>query len=131
MNMTSPRLLAAASIAALLALSACDKADNTISADGPIDTQAAELAKAEQVTLPPAIANSRTYRCKDNSLIYVNFLTDGVTANVRDVQESPPRTILTAPAAGQPFVSEGFSLSGDTDVVTYTSPDSGTQSCRA
>jgi hypothetical protein len=95
-----------------------------------VDPQAAELAKAPPVTLPPAIRESKTYRCKDNSLVYVSFMDDNLTAMVRDKQEEPPIATLKAPEPGAPFVADGFSLSGSGASVTYTSPDSGTLTCK-
>ena len=116
--------------AALLALAGCNSEPETITADKN-DPQAEALAKAAPVELPPAIKASKTYRCKDNSLVYITFLTDGMTAMVRDKQEEPPVATLKAPAAGEAFVSEGYSLSGDGDTVTYNSPDAGSQTCSA
>ena len=46
--------------------------------------------------LPPAIAASKTYRCKDNSLVYVDWLSDNKTANVRGRQERRRRPKLVA-----------------------------------
>ncbi len=122
-------VFAAASVAASLSLAACSNEPEVV--DPNPDPQAAELAKAPPVTLPPAIRESKTYRCKDNSLVYVTYLADDVTAMVRDKQEEPPVATLKAPAAGQPFVSEGFSLSVDGNSITYNSPDKGTQTCKA
>ena len=124
------RIALAALTAAFCALSGCGETE-TVTGNGPADPQAGNLAKAAPVTLPPAILESKTYRCADNSLVYINFLTDGLTVNVRDKQEEPPIATLKAPEPGAPFVSEGFSLSGSGDTVTYTSPDSGTQTCRS
>ncbi len=122
-------VFAAASVAASLSLAACSNEPEVV--DNNPDPQAAELAKAPPVTLPPAIKESKTYRCKDNSLVYVTYLADNVTAMVRDKQEEPPVATLKAPAAGEPFVSEGFSLSVNGNSITYNSPDKGTQSCKA
>jgi hypothetical protein len=99
------------------------------------DPQAEALKNAPPVELPPAIKAAKTYRCKDNSLVYISFLTDDVSAMVRDKQEEPPVATLKAPAPGKPFVGvgdtgKGFSLSGSGDTVSYTSPDGGTQSCK-
>jgi hypothetical protein len=101
-----------------------------IVADATPDTQAEQLANAAPVTLPPAIRESKTYRCTDNSVVYVSYMDDGVTAMVRDKQEEPPIATLKAPKAGEPFVSEGFSLSGSGGSVRYASPDSGTLTCK-
>ena len=123
-------LIAAASLAAFLTLAACDKKPETISANAN-DPQAEELAKAPPVTLPPPIKESKIYRCKDNSLVYVSYMADDVTAMVRDKQEEPPVATLKAPAKGEPFVSEGFSLKVDGQTITYNSPDKGQQSCKS
>ncbi|MDP9416219.1 MAG: hypothetical protein M3Q08_19425, partial [Pseudomonadota bacterium] len=112
-------VFAAASVAASLSLAACSNEPEVVDANP--DPQAAELAKAPPVTLPPAIKESKTYRCKDNSLVYVTYLADNVTAMVRDKQEEPPVATLKAPAAGEPFVSEGFSLSVNGSSITYNS----------
>ena len=120
----------AALAAACCVLSACGEPE-TVTANGTADPQADNLAKAAPVTLPPAIRESKTYRCADNSLIYVNFLTDGLTANLRDNPGEPPIAVLKAPRPGAPFVAEGFSLSGSGDTVTFTSPAGGTQTCKS
>ena len=120
---------AAALVAASLSLSACNSEPEVIQANP--DPQEKELAKAPPVTLPPAIKATRTYRCKDNSLVYVTFMADDMTAMVRDKQEEPPVATLKAPAPGEAYAAEGFSLSGSGNTVTYKSPDAGSQSCRA
>ena len=131
----SPHLFAVAA-ATLLTLSACEqKAPEVVGGAAP-DAVAQEAAKRPPVALPPAIRESKTYRCKDGSIFYANFLTDGTSANVRDKEESPPSVNLVAPAAGEPFIGvapagEGFKLVGSGDEVTYTSPKSGTQVCKA
>ena len=119
---------AAALFAVVLFASACSQEPEVVDANP--DPQAEELAKAPPVTLPPPIRDSKTYRCKDNSILYVSFLADDVTALVRDKEEEPPIATLKAPKKGEAFVAEGFSLSGSGSSVTYTSPDSGTQSCK-
>lgn len=123
------RILYAASAAGLLCLAACEQEPETITA-GPPDPQAAELAKAKPVALPPSIASSGAYRCKDNSLIYVDLMSDKKTAYLRSEKGGTP-TILTAVEAGQPYTAEGYSLTGDAKQVTLTAPGKGTQACHA
>jgi hypothetical protein len=120
-------LLAAASTAAIFTLAGCKS--EAVEVGGPADPQAEALKNAPPVQLPPTMKD-KTYRCKDNSLVYVSFSGDNLTALVRDKQEDPPVATLKAPAAGQPFVSEGFSLSGSGESVTYKSPKSAAQTCR-
>jgi hypothetical protein len=77
----TPLLLA---LAATAALAGCNKENHTIVA-GP-DEDVANQAPADEnlanIQLPPSIQASKIYRCKDNSVIYVDWLSDG-TARVR------------------------------------------------
>lgn len=123
------RPAAAAFVAALLTLSACDSEPNTITANGTADPQAEDLAIAAPVELPPSISASRTYRCKDNSLLYADFFTND-TARVR-TERGVGGTMLTAPEGTPPYVADGYSLSANAESVSYTAPGKGTQSCSA
>ena len=58
---------------ATAALTACDKQDHTIVAG----VDHGESVNTVGVVLPPAITASKTYRCKDNSLVYIDWLSDG------------------------------------------------------
>jgi len=118
--------LAAAPLAALLALAACE--NETI--DGNVDPQAnATNTAATPVEAPPMIQANRTYRCKDNSLLYAEFYTND-TVQVR-AKKDEPGTVLTAAAAGQPYTAEGYSLSANSEQISYTAPGKGSQSCKA
>jgi hypothetical protein len=120
--------LAAAPLAALLSLAACD--NPTIDPNKEDQANAAAAANAAaSVEAPPMIQASRTYRCKDNSLLYADFYTND-TVNVR-AQKDGPGTVLTAPAAGQAYVAEGYSLSANAAQISYTAPGKGAQSCKA
>jgi hypothetical protein len=122
----TPLRLAAAPLAALLALAACG--NQTI--DGNADPQAnAANTVAAPVEAPPMIQASRVYRCKDNSLLYADFYTND-TVQVRSAKDKPP-TVLTAAAAGQPYTAEGYSLSANSEQISYTAPGKGSQSCKA
>ena len=120
-------ILSAASLAAILALAACSNEPEVI--DPNPDPRAAELANAAPVEAPPAIENSRAYRCKDNSLIYADFYTNG-TVTVKEGQAGMP-TMLTAADGKPPYVAEGYSLSANAEQVTYIAPEKGTRSCKA
>lgn len=124
-------ILAVAS-ATLLSLSGCQqKAPDVVGGVQP-DAVAIAAANKAPVTLPPAILSTKTYRCKDKSAIQVNFLADNVTANVRPAEAATTApTTLTAPAAGEPFVAEGYSLSSNSDTMTYTAPGRPSQECKA
>ncbi len=57
---------------AAAALAACGQSDST---DLP-DANAAEVNTAD-IVLPPSILASKVYRCKDNSVLYIDWLSDG------------------------------------------------------
>ena len=105
-------------LVAAAALAGCDNSDHTIVSDpnGP-DPMANAVANASSVQLPPSIQASKAYRCKDNSLIYVDWLSDG-TARVKKTKEEVGTTI---PAGDT-------SLTGDAkaSAITYNG-----QSCKA
>lgn len=134
--MTNASRFTAVAVATFLTLAACEQKEPEVVGGAAPDATSIAAKNKAPVALPPAIASSKTYRCKDKSVFYANFLTDGLTANVRDKEEEPPAVTLKAPAKGEAFVGvppqgEGFKLVGSGDEVTYTSPDSGTQVCKA
>jgi hypothetical protein len=124
----APRTLAAATLAALFTLGACNNEPVTVNPGGA-DPQAEALKNAPKVAPPAMIQASRTFRCKDNSLVYADFYTDN-TARVRTEKEGTP-TILTAANGQPPYTAEGWSLSANATQVTLTAPGKGTQSCKA
>ena len=113
------RTLTLLTIAAAAALTGCDNSDHTIVSDpaGP-DPMANAVANAGSVALPPSIAASKVYRCKDNSLVYIDWYSDGSARAKKERHE------VGAPAipAGDP------SLQGDAKApaITYNG-----QSCKA
>ncbi|QPQ54067.1 hypothetical protein IC614_06730 [Allosphingosinicella flava] len=118
----------AASVAALLSLSACNSEPEVVTANAP-DPQAEALQNAAPVELPPAIQASRTYRCKDNSLVYADFYTNN-TVKVRG-DRNEPGTILTRGEGGGAYKAEGYSVSDNVGTITYAAPGKGSQSCKA
>ena len=80
--------------------------------------------------LPPSLAASRTYRCKDNSLVYVDFYSDNVTADLKTKKDGEV-TKLTAPETGKALSGGGFTVSGNSDTATIAQPGKGSQSCTA
>ena len=69
------------------------------------------------VVLPPSIAASKAYRCKDNSLVYVDWLSDGSARVKKDRNE-----------VGTPVPAGDASLQGDAQALTITYNG---QSCKA
>ena len=89
------------------ALAGCNKEDHTIVAGGPDEGNANAAANAP-VTLPPSVAASKAYRCKDNSLVYIDWLSDG-TARVKKTREEIGTTVTL-----------GTDLKGDSKASTIT-----------
>ena len=117
-------------LVAAAALAGCDQSDHTINGNAPDDPQANPTAAP--VVMPPAIVASKIYRCKDNTVVYIDWLADNQTANFRAQRGGVP-TILTADTAGGAFLAEGFSLIGlaTAKTITLTRPEKASQSCHA
>jgi predicted small lipoprotein YifL len=120
--------LSAACVAATLSLIACGQQEPEV-VNTVVDPQAEALKNAPPVELPPAIRASKTYRCRDNSLLYANFYTDNSARIATEQSAVATGTQLRSEGEDGPFTAEGYSLSGSGDNVTYTSP-SGTLTCR-
>jgi hypothetical protein len=103
-------------LAATAALAGCNKEDHTIVAGGPQIDDTNSVSN-EPVALPPSVTASKSYRCKDNSLVYINWLSDG-SARVKKTRDE----VGTAVPAGSP------SLKGDAHAATITYNG---QSCKA
>jgi hypothetical protein len=114
-------------VAASAALAACQKETVVQGSNEPVAS-----SEAPKVVLPPSITATKTYRCKDNSLVHIDWLSDNLSANFRAEKESTP-VRLTAATAGAPLTAEGYSLSGDAKAasITITRPGKDTQSCKA
>ena len=122
-------------------LAACN--NEPIEGKGPPDPMAGELANAAPVELPPAIAASKTYRCKDNSLVTIDWLQGGKGANLRIGDASAPTQLRSTPpvegdganattATNAELVAEGgYALTGEATAnsVALTLPGKGKLTC--
>lgn len=99
-------------LAAAAALAGCNKESHTIVAGGPpADTDANAAANAN-VQLPPSIIATKLYRCADNSVVTVDYLSDNKSANVR-VGKDGASTQVTTDTAGKPMTAAGgYSVEG-------------------
>jgi hypothetical protein len=122
----------AAAIAAILLLSACSGSEQSASPPPSNDAAMAENAPVTNapVVLPPALIASRTYRCKDNSLLYVDFFGDNVSADLK-TEKTGPITKLTATAPNEALTGGGYTVSGNGTEVNITQPGKSSQSCKA
>jgi hypothetical protein len=100
-------------LAAAAALAGCNE-NHTIVAGGPDEgNNATSAATNTPVVLPPSITASKTYRCADNKLIYIDWMSDG-TARVKKKSEEPgtsvtPGTALKGDAKGSSITYNGQS----------------------
>lgn len=121
------RFFTAAVLGSALMLTACGKPETITASES--DPDAAALNAAAPVELPPMVTQSRTYRCKDASLVYVDFFSNN-TAAYKTSKEGAP-TMLTAAEPGKPYAAEGYSVSGDGPQVEIAAPGKPAQSCKA
>lgn len=107
-------LLAAASLAA------CES--ETITADGPADPRDAnQLANAvANVQLPPAIVASHKYRCGDNSVLSIDWLSDGTKNSARVTPEGGAAVNVAQAEAEGDYTAEGATLSGSPQATSVT-----------
>lgn len=124
--MQNRKLTAAAALAATALLAACSSEPEVIG-NGRFDPQAEELKNAAPVAPPPMVSASKTYRCSDNGLFYVDFYSDN-TATIRTEQTGTP-TSLTSTNGQPPYTAEGYSVSGNGDNVRITAPGHNNVAC--
>lgn len=123
----------ALSLVAAAALAGCKP--TTIDPNNDSDTANASNVTANgPVALPPSIVASKIYRCADNKVVYVDYLSDGKTANIRTQQDGAP-TQVTAAEAGKPMTAAGgYSLTGNAQspaTATIAVPGHPSQTCKA
>jgi hypothetical protein len=118
-------------LVAAAALAGCKNSSHTIVQGQPGD-DTNTVANAN-VQLPPPIAASKIYRCADNKVVYVDWLADNKTANVRtDPSGTPTQVAATEP--GKPMTGpNGYELSGSATEATarIAIPGHPSQSCKA
>jgi hypothetical protein len=122
------RIAPLSAVAALLVLAACNKSNEPEVIDTNPDPMANQIANAAPVELPPAVTDSAIYRCKDNSVVYVDFLGDKTMANVRTEKDGAPVQVK-AEAEGKPMTGTGFSVSGSGKTVEIAVNGGAAQSC--
>ena len=120
-------------LAAAAALAGCNKEDHTIVGGDTVADDPSNAALNTPVELPPSIVASKVYRCADNKVLYVSWMSDNKSATIRTEQNGPP-TQVTAPEAGQPMSAPGgYALSGTSSdsSAKIAVPGHPSQSCKA
>jgi len=125
-------ILRALPLATLVLLAACNRQPTTIVAGGPPDPDAEKIKSAPPVKLPPAMLASKSYRCKDNSLVYIDWFNDNQTANLHLKEKTSTPVVLSAPKAGDPYVGDAYTLTGTATAKSVTLKKGGAaQDCDA
>jgi len=89
-------------LAAAAALAGCKP--QTIGADNGADNATNTAEANANVQLPPSILSTKLYRCADNSVVTVDYLSDNKSANVKAGKDgSPVQVTMTEP--GKPMTS--------------------------
>ena len=120
-------------LAAAAALAGCNKEDHTIVAGPDTANSETNVAANANVQLPPSIVATKLYRCADNSVVTVNYLSDNKSANLRAGKDGNLVAVV-APEAGQPMTAEGgYSVEGTPTGATakIAVPGHPTQTCKA
>lgn len=118
------------------ALAACNSEPEVVG--GQPDPMKDELANAAPVELPPAIAATKTYRCKDNSVVRIDWLADNKGAYVHGDGQAQTHVKPAEPVEGQPPSTDltaegGYVLKGNAAgaSISLAMPGKAAQSCRA
>ena len=117
-------------LAAVAALAGCSKENHNIVA-GAADGDEANIAANAGVQLPPSIATSKVYRCADNSVAYVDWLSDNKSANLRSEANGSPTNVVAA-EPGKPMTGGGYSVTGSATSanITVVRPGHASTSCK-
>jgi hypothetical protein len=119
-------------LTAAAALAGCNKENHTIIAGPDTADNDSNVANAG-IQLPPSILATKIYRCTDNTVVTVDYLSDGKSANVR-VGKTVASTQVVAEEPGKPMTGAGgYSVEGSSSSSTakITVPGHGSQSCTA
>ena len=118
-------------LAAAAALAGCQK--HTIVSDpNRPDEVNNNTAGNANVQLPPSIVATKLYRCADNSVVTVDYLSDNKSANVR--LKEGGLTQVTATDPGKPMTAAGgYSVEGSptSSSAKISVPGHPAQTCNA
>lgn len=117
--------------AAVAALAGCNKDNHTIVA-GPDTADNAVVAKTP-VALPPSVISSKTYRCADNKIVYVDWLSDNKSANLRTEKGASPTQVTAAEPGKAMTAAGGYSIEGTSAAssVKIAVPGNASETCNA
>jgi hypothetical protein len=120
-----PLMMTAAALA--LSLGACQQNKPQVVDTTSPDPMASQLANAAPVELPPSMIATVSFRCKDNSLVSVDFFKGNTQANLHP--KNGPTVVLKAAKDGDPLTGNGYTMTGNQDKITLTEPGKGPLEC--
>jgi len=95
-------------LAAAAALAGCQP--HTIGGDNSAENSTNTAEANANVQLPPSILATKLYRCADNSVVTVDYLSDNKSATVKAGKDGSPVQV-TAAEAGKPMTSADGAIS--------------------
>ena len=101
---------------AAAAIAGCDNNGQTIVA-GPDGTDNSAEVNLADVELPPSIVASHAYRCKDNSLVYIDWLSND-TARIKQDRSEVGMTVTKGEDGA--YTADGQRLTGDPKAASIT-----------
>lgn len=114
------RPLTLLAMVAAAALAGCDSSPETVTG-GPADPQANEIAnEVANVQLPPSIVASHKYRCVDNSIISIDWMSDGTSDSARVTPQGGNGVGVAQAESGADYTAEGTTLTGDPKAASVT-----------
>ena len=120
--MQKTTMLLAASLAALTGLSACGESEPEVVNDMYDPNQDAEMAELDPADVPPMVRASRSYRCDDNSVVYVTFYTNDAQVGVASDNSAPPTILQNVAMAEDAEADTGEDAAGDADAEAADGP---------
>lgn len=102
---------------AAAALAGCNQ---TSAADEAAANAAAEANAIANVELPPSIVGSHKYRCGDNSVVSIDWLSDGTSNSARVTPDGGAAVNVAQAEAGGDYTAEGATLKGDPQAASVT-----------
>ncbi|HEX7872077.1 MAG TPA: hypothetical protein VF475_04140 [Sphingobium sp.] len=126
-------LITSLSLSLFMTLAACGGGNSTETVNETIaDPMHDQLANAPVAELPPMLKASKSYRCKGNGLVYVDFFSDDLSATLRDGEKTAAPIKLKAAEKGKAFEGEGgYKVEGSGSEVTVTLPGKSAVACKA
>jgi hypothetical protein len=106
------RIITILTLAAAAALAGCNENHNIVAGGEPDDDNNA--AANAGVQLPPSIVSSKIYRCGDNKLVYVDWMSDGSAHVKKSKDEVGEAVAANSPQLKGNAEAASISLNGQT-----------------